>query len=543
MTSQLWPSIFVAALFAIHPLHVESVAWVSERKDTLSTTFVLVSIACYVRYARQWEKSWYLAFLASYSLSLLSKQMYVTLPALLLVLDWWPMKRVGSQKASTSQTDCFPHVDWSRALIEKLPPLVLAIAAALLIYNLQTPESSAKHSEFSPQQRLGNAVVAYTFYLQKTFVPTDLCFFYPFPSEGHSTSSILLCSGVLGTLVPVIGLVQVGFQAYADRYTYFPLIGIFIAVVWSIASIASGRPKVGGLAAVLGGAVLVILSIIAHQQVLIWQDNKTLGQHAVAIDPTNSQANAILAHDAFVEYRFDDAEKRLATAVQSPYSLPTQRINYGIVLLCQGDIEKAQKVFESVMAENLPHDGRSEFQLGIIEAGRGNLQEAVKLLTQSQEAAPNPFQAFSLAVVQARMGNLEQASQTLVTLPKGVSEFRLASELVDQMIKGNEDAKRRFTRIFRWPVTVQASRIRGSNIELAVVNGTLTPEEGLKQLQKSLELWPNNIDAMLQRAVLLTQLNRTTEARREIFHILDLDPGNEQAKRLLGQRPSVSPSP
>ena len=226
----------------------------------------------------------------------------------------------------------------------------------------------------------------------------------------------------LGTLVPVIGLVQVGFQAYPDRYTYFPLIGIFIAVVWSIASIASGRPKVGGLAGVLGGAVR---SSSASSLISKCSFGRTTNPRSACGGhrPNECQANAILAHDAFVEYRFDDAEKRLATAVQSPYSLPTQRINYGIVLLCQGDIEKAKKVFESVMAENLPHDGRSEFQLGIIEAGRGNLQEAVKLLTQSQEAAPNPFQAFSLAVVQARMGNLEQASQTLAPFPKECRNF------------------------------------------------------------------------------------------------------------------------
>jgi tetratricopeptide (TPR) repeat protein len=562
-SSRFWPSFFVAALFALHPLHVESVAWVSERKDVLSTTFVLGSMACYVMYAKRLFAGWYAGFIILFAMSLLSKQMYVTLPALLLLIDVWPMRRWQSLTAPVLSDLSFPHVSLPRLLLEKALPLAMALIAALRIYTLQTPDSSAKHITFSLAERIANAAVAYAWYLEKTFVPIDLSFFYPFPTHGYADSTIALAVGILlfttvlaiifarrmpfllvgwlwytGTLIPVIGIVQVGYQAYADRYTYFPLIGIFIAIVWTIATIGSMRPRLNIALSTLGFAVLAVLGFLSHRQALTWNDTKSMALHAIAIDPTNHQANALLAYEAFADHQWKAAEKYSEASVRAPDVPATNYLNYGVSLLCLGKIDEAKKVFEKTMAFNLPHDGRSEYQLGILAAGRGELETAADLLAKAQRAAPNPNQAFSLSIVLARLGRLEEASQILASTPKYNSEVRLASELIKQMSTGDENAKRRFKRIFDWPVSVQASRLRAANVEAAVSMKLLTPKEGLDELQTALKMWHNNIDAMIQMALILSREQKNSEAKTMLYRVLEIDPKNESANKLLGRNKS-----
>lgn len=559
-SSRFWPSFFVAALFALHPLHVESVAWVSERKDVLSTTFVLGSMACYVKYARSLSSGWYAGFITLFAMSLLSKQMYVTLPALLLLIDYWPMRRWHSLSETSPNDSPFPPISTSRALLEKALPLALALIAAIRIYTLQTPDSSAKHVSFSPLDRLTNAAVAYTEYLEKTFAPVNLSFFYPFPSNGYDASTIALSVGVLlsitvismifvrrapfllvgwfwylGTLVPVVGIVQVGYQAYADRYTYFPLIGIFIAVVWLVATVGSLHPVLNILFSTVGFVTLSFLGLLSHRQALTWNDTKSMALHAFSIDPTNYQANALLAYESFTEHKWNDAERYSEASIRSADVPATNYLNYGISLLCLGKINEAKQVFEKTMGFHLPHDGRSEYQLGIIAAGNGELEKAVELLTTAQQAAPNPNQAFSLAVVLARHGKLEEAVQLLARIPKFNSEVRLALELINQMSKGDESAKRKFKKVFEWPASVQASRLRAANVDAAVHSKILTPEEGLEELRIALKMWHNNTDAMVQMALILTRENKSSDAKNMLYRVLEIDPRNELANKLLGR--------
>ncbi|MBY0589663.1 tetratricopeptide repeat protein [bacterium] len=562
-TERVWASNFVAALFALHPIHVESVAWVSERKDTLSTTFVLAAMACYVLYARRTSPGWYIGFLGWYVLSLLSKQMYVTLPALLLVLDFWPFRRVSlGDKSIVATSSIFPARPFASILAEKIPPLGLAMLFAFLIFRLQSLDNSAQHATFPVSERLGNAVVSYTLYLEKTFLPINFSFFYPFPSEGYPSREVMIRGGILvsvtllaiglarrapfvlvgwlwylGTLLPVIGLVQVGFQAYADRYVYFPLIGIFIAVVWLLDWVAMRRPQEGVMIALMGGVVLLALSTASYFQVTTWQNSKTMATHALVLDPKNHQANSVMGFDAFSNYQWDDAEKFFAKAVQTPNGPGTHHLNYGIVLLCQGRVKEARQEFETTLTL-LPRETNSRFQLGLLSAAEDQLPVAIKLLTESYELDPAPLTALSLAVVHARAGDLEKAQQVMKTVPNGSPEVRLAGDLIDQMAKGNADAKTRFDRLFHWPATVQASRLRASNVELSVRQGKLTPEEGIKHLRKALDLWPRNTDALFQLAILLGRTKRTAEAKSLLNEILEWDPKHEGVRELLGGRGS-----
>src|SRR5947209_472240 len=260
MTGALWRSAMVAALFAWHPLHVESVAWVAERKDVLSTLFLLLTIWAYVRYAEKPGLRRYSLVLLWFSLGLMSKPMLVTLPGVLLLLDYWPLDRMRFASAQDADTAAAPSRRILSLVLEKLPLFVLSVAASIATLLAQREWNAviSLHS-MSPSARLGNAIVSYAAYLEKMFWPVNLCAFYPLP--GKVSAGLFICAALmlgticmlvwrsrrtrhylsagwlwyLLTLLPVIGLVQVGGQAMADRYTYVPLIGIFIMIVWGIA--------------------------------------------------------------------------------------------------------------------------------------------------------------------------------------------------------------------------------------------------------------------------------------------------------------------
>lgn len=288
-------SAFVAALFAIHPMHVESVAWVSERKDTLSTVFGILAI---LLYARRRMIGVALAFAAS----LLSKQMLITLPFVLLLLDWWPLRRLNRD-----------------AVIEKIPLFVLTIIGAILAVIGQRSLNAVETAEALPLgNRIGNALVAYAKYLEKLFLPTDMTPMYPL--QRVATSDAVACAVVLiaitaaawflrnrapyllvgwlwfvGTLVPVIGLVQIGSQSMADRYTYFPYIGLFIAIVWGLADAVPHRP------AVAAGALLVLLlAFVAFRQTGYWATSDRLFTHTLQVTGPNPIAEYALGQTLHV---------------------------------------------------------------------------------------------------------------------------------------------------------------------------------------------------------------------------------------------------
>ncbi len=306
MTGGLWRSAFVAALFGVHPLHVESVAWVAERKDVLSTLFWILTMGAYLRYTRRPCVKRYLSVLVFFAIGLMCKPMLITLPFVLLLLDWWPLRRLGQGTLSVREV--------SRAVWEKIPLLSLSAAASLIAFLAQAHASAViplEHSSIG--LRISNAFVSYVAYLWKMVWPSSLVVFYPHPASIQGsipmwkmTGAILLLGGFflivlwqryrrpylavgwlwyLGTLVPVIGLVQIGAQAMADRYTYVPLLGIFIAVAWAIPAVVSGRFRWFVLG--VWGGLIVALSVAAWNQAGYWRNSVTLFSRAVAVTSHN----------------------------------------------------------------------------------------------------------------------------------------------------------------------------------------------------------------------------------------------------------------
>jgi Flp pilus assembly protein TadD/4-amino-4-deoxy-L-arabinose transferase-like glycosyltransferase len=300
MTGALWKSAFVAALFALHPLHVESVVWITERKDVLSTFFWLLAMLAYVQYARQPNVFRYLLTLLIFALGLMAKPMLVTLPFVLLLLDYWPFQR---------------KISW-RLLIEKIPFIVLSIASSAITFLIQNRGGSMTDIDALPfKYRIANVFLSYARYIGKMFWPSNLAIFYPFDAHRFPPWQIALCvlflfvvsigvfrlrknHGYLSTgwfwfvvtLIPAIGIIQVGRQAYADRYTYIPYIGLFIMLAWSLPRLLSKWPQRKIALGVSMMIVLTVLGICAHRQTSFWKNSFTLFSHALEVTQNNYMA-------------------------------------------------------------------------------------------------------------------------------------------------------------------------------------------------------------------------------------------------------------
>jgi hypothetical protein len=312
LTGAMWRSALVAALFAVHPLHVESVAWATERKDVLSTFFLMLTLLAYTHYVRRpcWVR--YLLVTVPFVLGLMAKPMLVTLPCLLLLLDWWPLQRFSLSRPQGPGA-------WGLVL-EKLPLFALAVAAS--VQAVVTQQQVAAFTELgvlSLSGRLANALLSYLWYLEKTFWPTGLAAFYchsgsnwqsgPVLTAGLILLGITLGAAVsarrlpwllvgwlwfLGTLVPVIGLVQIGQQARADRFVYVPHIGLFVALVWSCAALANRLRLPIWTQASLATACLLLLTARTWDQVGYWRNPAVLWSHALAVTTDNHRAHCLM---------------------------------------------------------------------------------------------------------------------------------------------------------------------------------------------------------------------------------------------------------
>jgi protein O-mannosyl-transferase len=363
MTASLWRSGMVAALFLLHPLHVESVVWVSERKDVLSVLFWMMGIWCYARYAERPGLTRYLWVVFSFVCGLLSKQMGVTFPFVLLLLDWWPLARMNGGKTG-----------WTRLVGEKIPLFMLSVTGSVVTFLVQQGSSAVVPLLAMPLgDRLANATVSYAAYLGKTFWPAGLSIFYPYhgpPPFGYLISALAVLVPVtvisvilskrrpyllvgwlwyLGTLVPVIGFVQVGSQAMADRYTYLPLVGIFIMAVWGAKDLLDGgqrRKAIGGL---ISAAVVVVLIMLTRIQVGYWKDTTTLFGHALETTERNFMAHQMLAEELMVAKDLAGAESHYREAVRLRPSFKQASNGLGYLMMIQGKQDEAGRLLEKTL--------------------------------------------------------------------------------------------------------------------------------------------------------------------------------------------------
>jgi protein O-mannosyl-transferase len=426
-TGSLWQSSFVAALFALHPLHVESVAWVSERKDVLSVFFGFLALFCYLEYLTQQKKTryYFLCFLC-FALSLMSKPMLVTFPLVLLLLDLWPLQRYrldGPERGSTRTGRIVALVR------EKIPFFAGALVSGMVAIYAQHSGGTTKSLEaISFHMRVENALVAYAKYLLKTLWPTDLAVLYPraaaWPLWQVSSCLLflILISAValrarrsypfltvgwfwfLVTLLPVIGLIQVGDQAMADRYSYFPSLGLFIIAAWGTPYLVRGLKCPGSVLTLAATVVVLTAALLTWRQIGYWRDDISLCRHTLQVTAGNYLIETNMGNALTSTGELEGAIQHYQAALQVKPDFSEAHYNLAVALAQKGDLDAAIREYQTVLRLN-PNDRDAHNNLGGAFYSRGDLDGAAREFREVLRIAPSDSDAQNnLGVVLLKKG-------------------------------------------------------------------------------------------------------------------------------------------
>jgi Flp pilus assembly protein TadD len=431
---------FVAAGFALHPLHVESVAWVAERKDVLSAFFGLLTLHAYVHFVRRPTASRYLLIATGFACALMSKPMPVTLPFIMLLLDIWPLARVGLARSASDGTDA--RRSWRSLLVEKAPLFLMAAASSSVTLAVQHAAGAVRPLEALPAaRRAANAALSYVSYVCAAVWPAGLAPLYPYPASIAAwkvVAAALALAAVtalavrragrrpyvlvgwlwyLGMLVPVIGLVQVGSQPQADRYTYLPLVGLLVAMAWTvregIAAAVPGRRGIRILAVLAASAAVTAWAVAARAQVLTWKDSVTLWEHTLRVTEDNHRAHNNLGHALARAGRTREAVAHYGEALRLRPGYPEAHNNLALALAGEGRLEDAIDHYRAAL-RGVPDYAEAHNNLGLALASQGRLDAAAAQLEQAVRVAPaSPEAHNNLGSVLARRRQYDAAARHL----------------------------------------------------------------------------------------------------------------------------------
>jgi Tfp pilus assembly protein PilF len=460
MTGATGRSFLVAALFGTHPLHVESVAWIAERKDVLSTFFWMLSVAAYLRFVRRPGGGRFLVVILLFAFGLMAKPMVLTFPLVLLLLDFWPLGRwrLSSPTLATSSHGSGGSSPMA-LLFEKAPLFALAVASSVVTVVAQAGGGMTRPLAYYPiGVRIANALFAYVGYLQKAFWPLDLAIPYPHHGSAFSTWSVagaafvLVAASViavrflrshpfiavgwfwyLGTLVPVIGLVQVADQAMADRYTYVPLIGIMIMVLWGLSELGGSRRQSKPISIVAAIMVLTSLGLLTRFQTRYWRDDVTLESHAIEVDPDNYFAQGNLAAALAARGHLAEAVTHYKKAFQiKPFYHLEAYYQLGLALMQLGRDQEAIDQFKSLLMA-VPQRFDAHFNLGVLLARNGKAEESLAHYTAALQLRPNSPEALNnVGAALADLGRFAEAIPYYRAALQISPDFQLARTNIEQ---------------------------------------------------------------------------------------------------------------
>ena len=428
LTGALWRSALVAALFAVHPLRVESVSWISERKDVLSGVFFMLTLWAYARFARSDRPSGsrYIVVMILFGLGLMCKPSLVTLPFVLLLLDYWPLQRFVSGHGAHANA-------WSYLILEKLPLLVLSGASCATTIVAQG-RALIPVSQLTLPERIGNAAVSYVVYLVQTVYPARLAVMYPYP-EGHvnvaqAALAFLFLAFVsviffrwrkqypfllvgwlwfLGMLVPMIGLIQVGSQPHADRYTYLPQIGLFLSVIWGVAALAAKWHFPRVVTAVTAVVVVTAFTAVSYSQTSFWQNSETLWNQTLANTTKNPIAENNLGDVLVHQHRLDEAIVHFQNALRLYPDHAEANNNLGYALASQGKSAEAIPYYQAALRIRPAFPGAHQ-NLALSLAQTGRLDEAIIHFRETLRLEPAAVDAhYNLATILLQLGRRDEA--------------------------------------------------------------------------------------------------------------------------------------
>jgi Flp pilus assembly protein TadD len=405
MTGKLWANVFVAAMFALHPLHVESVAWISERKDVLSALFWMLTMAAYLQYIKKPNAGIYLLMITAFALGLLAKPMLVTLPFVLLLLDYWPLSRVTSERQTIY-----------RLIKEKIPLFILSVMSSVVTFLAQRSGGAVAELVHLPLKvRIFNAFISYVEYIGEMIWPTHLAVFYPYLGnlpiwQAASAATALLAITILvirltknhrylltgwlwylGTLVPVIGLVQVGNQALADRYSYIPLIGLFIIIAFGADDLFGKLRYRTIILPIAGVTVVCASSVCTYVQVSYWSDSVTLFEHALKVTKNNFLALNNLGMAYQSQGKTEQAISQYTQLLQFKPDDAKAHNNLGNALKAQGKLEEADEHYRQAVKYN-PASAEAHNNLGLSLVAQGRIEEGIDQYHQALRLKPDSFE-------------------------------------------------------------------------------------------------------------------------------------------------------
>jgi protein O-mannosyl-transferase len=522
MTGAMWQSATVAALFAVHPLHVESVAWIAERKDVLSTLLGLLALAAYAGYVRRPGLARYSLVFVLLALGLMAKPMLVTFPFVLLLLDYWPLARLEQATAEPRPENTRDQAvggaatsprAWRvamRLVVEKLPLMALAGVFSVVTFIVQRRSGAMSLMERIPLgARVENALTSYLAYIGKAIWPVNLAVLYPFDPDQELGRAVL--AGILlgaisaaviwaarsgrrylavgwfwyvGTLVPVIGLVQVGEQAMADRYMYLPATGLFIMAVWGVADLLADRPYHRVALTAAGAAVIAACLLLTGRQLRYWHDSGTLLEHAVEVVPDNRIAHNDLGVYYLRQQNFDAVvEHSNAVLERHPDDAAAHR-HLAVVCMARKQLDEALEHLE-IAIRSFPKDYAAQYQYAAVLWSKGDSLKSIRHLEESIRLKPDmPETRATLAQICQAMGRLDEAAyqwQEVLRLQPGNSTAvrELATILVRQE-KPAQAVQMLQQHLFAEPTDVAARRVLAKALS---ANGQA--QEAAQQLQEA----------------------------------------------------------
>jgi protein O-mannosyl-transferase len=582
-TTGTWkPGALVAGLFAVHPLHVESVAWIAERKDVLSTLFFMLALHAYVSYVRRPQFRRYLAVLGLFAFGLMSKSMVVTLPFVLLLLDVWPLSRVRLEPG--------PLYVWRKLILEKIPLVAVAVCSAAITFMVQLKGGTVQQLDSFPLGlRAANALLSYGLYTIKMLWPTNLAAFYPFePLSGWWVAgsvlgllAISVCAVLLArrhpefligwlwyltTLVPVIGLIQVGGKSRADRFTYVPLTGIFIILAWGIPRLVSRWRYRDLVLQTATGILFCLLIITARNQVYFWGSDLSLWEHttpianssyfahhnlgialinegdikggiseyaeALRIDPTSAETHNALGDVLSKAGRLDEALKECKEAVRYKPGFAEAHSNLGTILARQGKLDAAiPELREASRLE--PQNAGILYNLGFALADRGRFEEAIVQFHEALKFNPSYAEAHNrlgnVFLIQGKTDDaIAQYTEALQNNPEFVEAHNnLGVALRNQHRDG--DAIAHFEEALRInPGFMEAH----NNLGLALLDQNQA-EKAVEHFSEALRIAPGRPDVISNLGIALSECNRDSEAIACFTEVLRLNPADAKARQYL----------